>query len=390
MKWPYVKIDDIKSNQAYSLVGGPFGSNLITKDYTDEGIPVIRGVNLPDDRNFSEDDLVFVSEEKANSLFSNNAHSSDLIFTQRGTLGQVGLIPRHSTFDRYLISQSQMKLSVNPEKAIPEYVYYFFRHPNTIQSIKNRAITSGVPHINLGILKNFELPLPPLTIQENISRVLGTYDKLIENNRRRIELLEQAAMELYKEWFVHLRFPGHQCTKIKDGLNEGWQNIPLGELLTLQRGFDLPLRERQPGSFPIYASTGINGYHNKAKVRAPGVVTGRSGSLGTVIYVPKDYWPLNTTLWVKEFKRITPIFASHFLSVMKLEQYNGGAAVPTLNRNIVHSINVLTPPQKLMILYENCAKPIFEQIQKLRELNEKLCKARDLLLPKLMNGDIEV
>ena len=126
MKWPYVKIDDIKSNQAYSLVGGPFGSNLITKDYTDEGIPVIRGVNLPDDRNFSEDDLVFVSEEKANSLFSNNAHSSDLIFTQRGTLGQVGLIPRHSTFDRYLISQSQMKLSVNPEKAIPEYVYYFW------------------------------------------------------------------------------------------------------------------------------------------------------------------------------------------------------------------------------------------------------------------------
>src|ERR1035437_6807504 len=97
----------------------------------------IRGSNLPDDRCFNDSEFVFVREEKADQLFANNAHPGDVVFTQRGTLGQVGLIPAESQFSRYLISQSQMKLSVNPAKADAKFVYYFFRHPDTVQNIKN-------------------------------------------------------------------------------------------------------------------------------------------------------------------------------------------------------------------------------------------------------------
>ncbi|MFM2068081.1 MAG: hypothetical protein RLZZ584_2990, partial [Pseudomonadota bacterium] len=115
MRWPSVKIDAIKSNTRYALVGGPFGSNLTTRDYVDDGVPVIRGTNLPQDSEFLDDGFVFVSEGKADALASNLAHPGDIVFTQRGTLGQVGIIPESARFRRYVVSQSQMKLTVNHE-----------------------------------------------------------------------------------------------------------------------------------------------------------------------------------------------------------------------------------------------------------------------------------
>ena len=123
MKWPHVKLNSIKADQQYSLVGGPFGSELTARDYVEEGVPVIRGVNLPKDCRFKDDEYVFVREEKAEQLIGNNAYPGDVVFTQRGTLGQVGLIPKEPRFPRYVISQSQMKLTVNPEKAEAQFVY---------------------------------------------------------------------------------------------------------------------------------------------------------------------------------------------------------------------------------------------------------------------------
>jgi len=158
MKWPKVKLDSIKADVRYAFVGGPFGSNLTTRDYVEEGVPIIRGNNLPADSLFLDDDFVFVTEEKADDLRSNTAYPGDVIFTQRGTLGQVGIIPLEAKFSRYIISQSQMKLSVNPEKADTRFVYYFFRMPSTVQTVRNHALTSGVPHINLDV--HFVSPVP--------------------------------------------------------------------------------------------------------------------------------------------------------------------------------------------------------------------------------------
>ena len=126
-------------------------------------------------------------------------------------------------------------------------------------------------------------------------------------------LLEESARLLYCEWFVRLRFPGYEHTRIVNGVPEGWERAPLEQSLVLQRGYDLPSQNRQEGTVPVYASTSPNGYHNKAMVQGPGVVTGRSGTLGVVNYVTEDFWPLNTTLWVREFKRVTPIYAFFLL-----------------------------------------------------------------------------
>lgn len=273
---------------------------------------------------------------------------------------------------------------------LPEFLYYFFLYTGRSGNLSPLFTGSTIKHLPREKLALVDVPVPSHATQVNICEILSAYDDLIENNRRRIQLLEQSARLLYKEWFVHLRFPGHEHARIIDGVPEGWERKILGDLLTLQRGFDLPLSNRQEGQIPIYASTGINGYHNTAKANGPGVVTGRSGSLGTVMYVPGDYWPLNTTLWVKEFKLVRPLFAFHLLMSMHLEQYNGGAAVPTLNRNDVHRIEVLSPPTVLLSMFDDQAQVIADQIDTLEKMSAQLMQARDLLLPKLMNGEIAV
>ena len=202
VNWPSVPLAVLAASTKGAIVGGPFGSDLVANDYVSEGVPVVRGRNLPKAEKFSYDNLVYVSEAKADALHLNCARPGDLVFTQRGTLGQVGVIPDDSPYPRFLISQSQMRMTVDPAKAEPLYLYYYFRLPATVANIENHALQAGVPHINLGILRKLQVLAPPRAVQRKIAAILSAYDDLIENNRRRIALLEKMAEEIYREWFV--------------------------------------------------------------------------------------------------------------------------------------------------------------------------------------------
>ena len=163
------------------LVGGPFGSSLVSADYTDEGIPVIRGANMSAGR-FIGGEFVFVSQEKfARDLSRNSATSRDVIYTQRGTLGQVALVPSAGA-EIFVVSQSQMRLRVDPRRAVPEFVYYASTTSDFLKQVDDRAISTGVPHTNLGILAELKIPLPPLTEQQAIAEVLGALDDKIAAN----------------------------------------------------------------------------------------------------------------------------------------------------------------------------------------------------------------
>ncbi len=318
------------------------------------------------------------------------SHRGRFGFYAAGTIGQVGIIPAGTRFDRYIISNKQLRVRSDKSKVNPLFLFLWFTTPGMRQHIINKNSGSTIPLINLGILRGLPVPLPPLEIQNRIVDYLSTYDDLIENNRRRMALLEESARLLYREWFVRLRFPGYEHTPVVDGVPKGWTQAPLESALVLQRGFDLPTQDRQEGGVPIYGSTGILGYHDKAKAVAPGVVTGRSGTLGEVQYVAEDYWPLNTALWVKEFKRVTPLFALHLLREMDLKQFNGGSSVPTLDRKSVHRVEILIPPAPILRSFDEFASTVFLQMESLRTQNQKLRTARDLLLPRLMTGKIQV
>jgi type I restriction enzyme S subunit len=238
------------------------------------------------------------------------------------------------------------------------------------------------------------MPLPPFPTQRKIAAILSAYDDLIENNTRRIKILEDMAQALYREWFVHFRFPGHERVKMVASalgpIPVGWSVGRLDDAVILQRGFDLPIQNRRTGLVPVFAATGVAGTHDEARVKGPGIVTGRSGSLGTVIYVDTDFWPLNTTLWVKEFRRATPAFAFFLLTGLKLDGFNSGAAVPTLNRNDIHGLPVILAPSSILSRFDNCVLPMFALKKALHARNANLRRTRDLLLPKLISGEIDV
>src|SRR3989344_9099541 len=125
---------------------------------------------------------------------------------------------------------------------------------------------------------------------------------------------------------------------------KNWREIKFKDFVVLQRGFDLPRQDRNDGEYPVVASTSITGYHNEYRVESPCVTTGRSGALGEVLYIKSKCWPLNTVLWVKDFRGNNPYFVYSKLKTLHLEQYNSGAGVPTLNRNHLDQILIDLPP----------------------------------------------
>jgi type I restriction enzyme, S subunit len=225
-EWRTSTISELARGGDRGVSGGPFGSSLGRKDYVAHGVPVIRGAQLSGAERFSLNGLVFVSDDKASRHTGNLAYPGDVIVTQRGTLGQVGLIPKAAPYDRFLLSQSQMKISAEPAVADPEFMNFALTSPPARRRLIDHAMIAGVPHINLSTLREFEIDVPSLETQRRVAAVLSAFDELIEINERRIELLEDLARSLYREWFVRFRFPGHADVEFVHSalgpLPEGW------------------------------------------------------------------------------------------------------------------------------------------------------------------------
>lgn len=202
--WSRATVDEVKATAPYSCIGGPFGSNLTSADYVAEGVPVIRGTNLGAKTNtFIDDGFVFVSETKANDLHQNMAYPGDLVFTQRGTLGQVALIPGDSRFPRYVVSQSQMKLRPDTTRVSPLFLHQLFCSEKLQRYIRDHALVTGVPHINLGILRATPIIIPPKATQDRF----GDFATELGALRARLTSAERDADSNFDS-LVHRAFRG--------------------------------------------------------------------------------------------------------------------------------------------------------------------------------------
>ena len=251
----------------------------------------------------------------------------------------------------------------------------------------NRMDTgAAIPSTKREDFYSISIEVPSLQVQRHIASILSAYDDLIENNRRRIQLLEQSARLLYQEWFIHLRFPGHEHVKVVDGVPEGWERSPLGERIVLNYGKALKADNRVEGPYPVYGSSGIVGTHEKPLTTGPGIIVGRKGNVGSVFWTSQDYYPIDTVYFIDA--ETSNLYL--FYALQNMQFLSTDVAVPGLNRDLAYSRPLLWPSERLLNDFLETAAPIHEQIAKLEEINIKLAQARDLLLPRLMNGEIPV
>jgi len=415
--WCWSTLAEVADPNSRAIVSGPFGSNIGRRFFVEKGVPVIRGNNLTTDmKRFVDDGFVFVTEKKADELGNCDAVVDDLVFTAAGSLGQVGIIPKTTKHSRYIISNKQLRARVDKRRVDPLFAFYWFSSNRMVEYIQQRNTGSSVPLINLSVLRSLPIPLPPVAEQRAIAHILGTLDDKIELNRRMNETLEAMARAIFTSWFVdfdpvrakiegrwrpgqslpglpaHLYdlFPDRLVNSELGEIPEGWEVGRLDDLLVLQRGFDLPKTQRTPGAYPVIAASGPSETHNEYRAKGPGVVTGRSGVLGRVFYVQQDFWPLNTTLWVKDFRTAQPLYAYHLIAKLGFDAFNAGSAVPTLNRNHVHGLPAVLPPGDLVEHFERFGRAFFQKFRTNDLESRTLAAVRDTLLPKLISGELRV
>jgi type I restriction enzyme S subunit len=297
-----------------------------------------------------------------------------------------------------------------PELVDGRFLAYYINSPSTLATINGLTTGTTRMRVRRADLADLDLYIPSLTTQKEIAHILGTLDDKIELNRKINETLEAMAKALFKSWFVDFDpvrakaegrptgFPDEISDLFPDSFEDselgeipsGWEVGGLEKFLVLQRGFDLPATQRIKGAYPVVAASGISGTHNQRMAPAPGVVTGRSGVLGKVFYIQTDFFPLNTTLWAKEFRLATPIYGYFLLCDIDFAVFNAGSAVPTLNRNHLGSLRFPLPHKALIGAFTEVAENLMRRKEEIIAETSNLSATRDTLLPKLISGELRI
>ncbi len=426
-EWSETTIEEI----AEKIAMGPFGSDIRTDNFVESGIPVIRGGNLTEGR-FRGEDFVFLTEEKANELRNANAFPGDLVFTHRGTLGQVGLIPE-GFYKRYVVSQSQMRLSCDRRKADPAFIYYFFKSPEGQHALLMNTSQTGVPAISrpTSSLKSIRLKLPSLNEQKAIAAVLGALDDKIELNRRMNATLEAIARALFQSWFVDFDpvrakldgrhpagldpataalFPNQFNDSVLGPIPREWQVVKIEEIgevicgktpptaVAEYYGDEIPfitIPDMHGNVFAVstarqLSAAGANYQQNKTLppgsicvscIATPGLVVITSvksqtnQQINSVVPRESD----GTYFWYWVMKGLGAEITS---------SGSGGSVLTNLSKGRFKSIQVIKPPHALIEAYHSAVRPIFDKMLANAHEVRTLGGLRDTLLPKLLSGEL--
>lgn len=382
MKWEKVKLGDI----ATCIQPGPFGSQLHNSDYSKEGTPIIMPKDIVGGA-IVHSGLLKVSEEHVKRLSRHQVYEGNLMVARKGDVRKCAYITANE--NGWMTGSDCLKVVLDESKCYPKFIYYQLRSEHIGRWLEKVSIGATMPSLNTGLLSGIEMVLPPIEIQKQIAGILSVCDDLIENNQKQIKLLEEAAQRLYKEWFVNLRFPGYENTKIVDGVPEGWRRGLLKELISVNYGKD---HKKVPddGNIPVYGSGGLMRKCNKSLFSGEAVLIPRKGSLNNIMYVDETFWTVDTMFYATMKQPHTAVFVYFFVKAFDMYSMNIGAAVPSMTTKILDAMDVVIPDKETLEKFDKYAKVYFNKIKTLQGQNEQLKTARDLLLPKLMSGEVEV
>lgn len=407
------------------IISGPFGSNISSKYFVKEGIPVIRGNNLSLSLDkFYDDGFVFVTQEKADEL-NCYADRKDLVFTAAGTIGQVGLIPENSKFDRYVISNKQIRVRIDSNKIDVLYAYYWFASPwiQRLLTLSNKGST--VPLLTLWEVKNLPVSYPEdIEEQHRIALVLETITKRIENNNKINKELESMAKTIYDYWFLQFEFPNEDgkpykssdgkmvwSEELKREIPEGWKVKRIDDFGKLNNGINYNKNEVGDKSYKIVNVRNISETSlllSKTKMddivltartadnyllKENDILIARSGIPGAVRILNND---IENTIYCGFIicLRLASDLYRRYL-VYKLKDYenttattSGGTIMQNVSQSTLKSIKFAVPEKRYILKFNEKIDSIWSNMQNNEKENQALVSLRNFLLPLLMTGQV--
>lgn len=405
MMWEIAKLGDISKN----IQTGPFGSQLHQSDYSECGIPVVMPKDLVGGK-ISEESIARVDKTHVERLCRHKIEVGDILYSRRGDVGRCAHVTKKE--EGWLCGTGCLRVTIDSEKADSRFVFFQLQHPDTIGWVEKHAVGATMLNLNTTILSSVPIRLPALEIQKRIADILSAYDDLIENNQKQIKLLEEATQRLYKEWFLDLNFPGHENAKIVDGVPEGWNWCKLEDAIQLDPKVTLT-KERMKQFIPMSAlstssmvldesqfteTTSNSGskFQNGDTLLARITPCLENGKTAYVSGIKSDEGAVGSTEYIVMRAKTINSYMVYLLArtddfrQSAINSMSGSDGRQRVKSDKLKMLDYLHPTSELVEKFENVEEPIFEKIYRLSKQMQQAKQARDLLLPKLMSGEVEV
>ena len=386
MSWETIKLGDCCEITS--------SKRIFYSEYTDHGVPFYRSKEIIEcSQGQSISEPLYITNQRYDEIKDKFGVpvAGDMLLTSVGTIG-IPYIVKET--DEFYFKDGNLTWFRNfTNKLCAQYLYYWVTSKEGTGVLNNTTIGSSQKALTISALKNIEITVPPIENQRRIADILFAYDDLIENNRKQIKLLEEAAQRLYKEWFVDLRFPGHEHTKIVDDVPEGWEKRTVGSLI------DKPIRTKQiptadyqtDGMIPVIDQSRefISGYTNDTESlvqsNVPVIVFGDHTRILKLIQFPFAKGADGTQLICSSSNHMPQRLLYCSLLNIDLSNYHYARHFKYLKAEVI-----FVPTVEIANLFESIAEPLYTKVQRCREICYQAQQARDRLLPKLMTGEVEV
>ncbi len=386
---------------------GPFGSQLHKKDYVDSGTPIITVEHLGDNR-ITHQNLPCVSDEDKSRLSKYTLETGDIVFSRVGSVDRRSIVRDEE--DGWMFSGRCLRVRAEKTAINPAFLSWFFGYEGFRAHIRRIAVGATMPSLNTKILSQVPIYYPPLPEQRAIAHILGSLDDKIELNRQMNRTLEKMAQAIFKSWFIDFDpvrakaegrdpglpkeiadfFPGSLEGSELGQIPKGWEVKPIGDVIELAYGKSLPKKKRVHGQFPVYGSGGITGFHNEHIVEGPGIIVGRKGTVGSVYWEERGFFPIDTVFYVNTKIWLPLYWVFLRLSLMDIQKLGADSAVPGVNRNSVYAQKWIVPADEVVKKFQVLSDGFLRQAEENRQQIHNLSKTRDTLLPKLISGELPI
>ncbi|MBS9857269.1 MULTISPECIES: restriction endonuclease subunit S [Vibrio harveyi group] len=331
---------------------------------------------------------------------------NDVLLTKDGTLGRLAIVRELGL----CVNQSVAILRPN-KKIIPEYLFYLLSTPEYQRKMIGDSDGTVIKHIYITRVGKMEVNIPPINLQQERVRHLQAIDRKLKINTQMNQTLEEMAQAIFKSWFIDFdpvkaKMNGEQPEGMDEAtaslfpeklveselglIPEGWESKQLKDVLELAYGKALKKTDRVAGGVPVYGSGGLTGYHNQSLVEGPGIIVGRKGTVGSVYWEPRAFYPIDTVFYVKPRAGYSLKYCHLVLQNLGLKDMNTDAAVPGLNRNNAYRLDVVTPSEAVLDKFEEIMQSFQSKVDANNAQNSNLESLRDTLLPKLLSGEVEL